>query len=144
MQYMESQTCWKQQRNREKKIVRFFFLKSIQYNRNAYIYASFWFSDTFRFSGIIETFKLERTLNGHLVNSPIMNTYSSIKCTELQEVKGMASTTSLSNLFQCLKIHVVKNFFLIFNLNLPSFSSKPFLLVFLWQTLRKNLSRSYL
>jgi len=36
-----------------------------------------------------------------------------------------ASTASLGNLLQCLTILTVKNFFLIPNLNLPSFSLKP-------------------
>ena len=39
---------------------------------------------------------------------------------------GQATTTSLSNLFQCFTTLIVKNFFLIFSLNLPSFSLKPF------------------
>ena len=40
-----------------------------------------------------------------------------------------AATTYLGNLFQCLTILIVKNFFLISNLNLPSVSLKPLSLV---------------
>jgi len=40
-----------------------------------------------------------------------------------------AATTSLGNLFKCLPILIVKNFFLISNLNLPFFSLKPLSLV---------------
>ncbi|KAK4829612.1 hypothetical protein QYF61_005739 [Mycteria americana] len=43
----------------------------------------------------------------------------------LNTSKDGASTTSLGNLFQCLTTLIGKNFFLISNLNLPSFSLKP-------------------
>jgi len=36
-----------------------------------------------------------------------------------------ACTTSLGNLFQCLTPLIIKNLFLIADLNLPSFSLKP-------------------
>ena len=48
-----------------------------------------------------------------------------------------ASTTSLGNLFQCLTTFMVKNFFLIFSLNLPFFTLKPLALV-LWTTTPPN------
>ena len=54
-----------------------------------------------------------------------------------------ASTTSLSNLFQCLTTLTVKDFFLISNLYLPSLSLKPFPLVLLPHTLLKSLSPSF-
>ena len=46
-----------------------------------------------------------------------------------------ASTTSLGNLGQGFTNHIVKNFFLISSLNLPSLSLKPFLLVLSQQAL---------
>ena len=48
--------------------------------------------------------------------------------------------TSLGNLFQCLTTLIVKNFFLLSNLNFPSFSLKPLLLVLSLHTLVKTLS----
>ncbi|KAK4826030.1 hypothetical protein QYF61_003851 [Mycteria americana] len=50
-----------------------------------------------------------------------------------------ASTTSLANLLQCFTTLIVKTFFLISSLNLPSFSSKPLPLVLLQQALLKIL-----
>ena len=55
-----------------------------------------------------------------------------------------APTTSLGNLFQCLTTLTVKDFFLISNLNIPSSSLKPFLLVLSQQYLLKSLSFSKL
>ena len=46
-----------------------------------------------------------------------------------------ASTTSLSNLFQCMTTLWVKNFLLISNVNLPCLSLKPFPLVLSLSTL---------
>ena len=51
-----------------------------------------------------------------------------------------ASTTSLCNLFQCLTTLTVKNFFLISNLNPPSFSLKPSPLVLSLHALEKFFS----
>ncbi|KAK4822238.1 hypothetical protein QYF61_011879 [Mycteria americana] len=51
-----------------------------------------------------------------------------------------ASTTSLGNLFQCLTTLIVKNFFLISSLNLPSFSLKPLPLVLSLHALVKSPS----
>ncbi|KAK4826321.1 hypothetical protein QYF61_007406 [Mycteria americana] len=50
-----------------------------------------------------------------------------------------ASTTSLGNLLQCFTILIVKNFFFISSLSLPSFSLKTSLLVLLQQSLLKIL-----
>ena len=47
----------------------------------------------------------------------------------LNTAREGAATASLSNLFQCFTTLTVKNFFLISNLNLPSFSLQPFPLV---------------
>jgi len=87
---------------------------------------------------IIESFELEGTLKGHLVQlssneqgypqldhiaqSPIQPDLPSVS-------KVGVSTESLGNLFQCLNTLIVKNFFLICNLNLTTFSLKPFALV---------------
>jgi len=48
---------------------------------------------------------------------------------DMNTAKDGASTVSLGNLFQCLTTLIVKNFFLRSNLNLPTFSLKPLLLV---------------
>ncbi|KAK4831170.1 hypothetical protein QYF61_015640 [Mycteria americana] len=55
-----------------------------------------------------------------------------------------ASTASLGNLFQCLATLIVKNFFLISNLNLPSFSLKPLPLVLSLQALVKSPPPAFL
>jgi len=55
-----------------------------------------------------------------------------------------ASTTSLGNQFQCFSTLIVKNFFLIPSLNLPSLSFKLLPLVLLQQALLKCLSPSFL
>ena len=57
--------------------------------------------------------------------------YSSIRCSEplqpnLGCLQGQAPTTSLGNRHQCLTTLIIKNFFLISNLHLLSFSLKPF------------------
>jgi len=55
-----------------------------------------------------------------------------------------ASTTSLGNRFWCLSTLIVKNFFLMPSVNLPSFSLKPLPLVLLLQALIKvSLHLSY-
>ena len=55
-----------------------------------------------------------------------------------------ASTTTPGNLFQCLTTLIVKNYFLIYSLNIPSFSLKLFPLALSLQTLLKSLSPSFL
>jgi len=62
----------------------------------------------------------------------------------LECLQGWGTHTSLHNLFQCLTTLIVKNFFLISYLNLPSFSLKPFPLMLSLQTLLKNLFPSSL
>ena len=57
----------------------------------------------------------------------------------LKASKDGKSTTSPSNLFQCLTTLTVKDLFLISNLNLPSLSLKPFPLVLSLQTLLKTV-----
>jgi len=52
--------------------------------------------------------------------------------------------TSLGNMFQCLTALIGKNFFAIYNLNLPSLSIKPFLLVLSQQALVKCPSPAFL
>ena len=54
--------------------------------------------------------------------------------------KDESSTTSLDKLFQCHTNLTVKIFFFISNLNLPSFSLKPFPLLLSQQTLLKSQS----
>jgi len=55
-----------------------------------------------------------------------------------------AATASLGNLCQCFTTLTVKNFFLISNLNLPSFILQPFPLVLSLHTLVKSPSPSFL
>jgi len=55
-----------------------------------------------------------------------------------------AATASLGSLGQCFTTTMVKNFFLISNLNLPSFSLEPFPLVPSLHTLVKSPSPSFL
>ena len=55
-----------------------------------------------------------------------------------------ASTTNLGNLCQCLITLIVKNFFLISNLNLLYFSLRPFPLILSQQILLKSLFPSFL
>ena len=79
----------------------------------------------------MESFEFEGTLKGHLVQLP---------CNEQGQLNQVAqslvhpdldclqlSTTSLGNMFQCLTTLIVKSFFLIYNVNLPSFSLKLFI-----------------
>ena len=85
-------------------------------------------------------------------NTPAVsrNTYNLIRMLRapvsltLNVSKDKASATSLDNLFQCLTTLIVKYFFCISNLKLPSFNLKPFPLVPSPQTLLKNLSPSFL
>jgi len=62
----------------------------------------------------------------------------------LNPAREGASTASLGNLGQCFSTLMVKNFFLIPNLNLPSFSLQSFLLVLSLHTLVKSPSPSFL
>ena len=50
-----------------------------------------------------------------------------------------AATSSLGSLCWCFTTFIVKNIFLIFNLNLPCFSMKPFPLILSQQILIKSL-----
>ena len=84
----------------------------------------------------MEPFELEGPLKTILSNSPPLNrdTHSSISAQspvqpDLGCLQGWGTTTSLYNLCHCLTTLYGKNFFLISNLNLPSFSLKPFPLV---------------
>jgi len=62
----------------------------------------------------------------------------------LNPAGGGADTASLGNMGQCFITLMVKNFFLISHLNLPSFSLKPFPLVLSLHTLVKSPSPSFL
>jgi len=81
-----------------------------------------------------EFFEMEGTLKGYLVQLSAMSrdTYSSIRLLRapsnltLNVSKDGVSTTYPGNLFQCINTLVVKNFLLMSNLILPSFSLKPF------------------
>ena len=86
---------------------------------------------------VIETFELEETFKGHLVQLPcseqghlrlsqVLRAPSSLA---LKVSRDGASATSLGNLCQCLTTLIVKYFFHISNLHLLSFSLKPFPLV---------------
>jgi len=62
----------------------------------------------------------------------------------LNTAREGAATASLGNLCQCLTTLMMKNFFLISHLNLPSFSLQPFPLVLSLHTLVKSPSPSFL
>jgi len=62
----------------------------------------------------------------------------------LNTAREGAATVSLGNLFQCLATLTEKNFFLISNLNLPSFSLKPLPLVLSLLALVKSPSPAFL
>ena len=79
-----------------------------------------------------------------------MDTYSYIRLLRapssltLSVSRDGEPTPSLGNLLQCLTTLIIKNLFLISNLNLPSFSWKPFPLVLSQPTLLQSLSPSFL
>ena len=95
----------------------------------------------------MEWFGLEGTLKNHLVQclcrgqghlSPI-RLLKALSSLTLNTSKDWTSTTSPDNLFQCLTTLIIKNFFLMSRLNLPSFSLKPLPLVLSLQALVKCL-----
>jgi len=59
----------------------------------------------------------------------------------LNTAREGAATASVGNLFQCFTTLMVKNFFLISNLDLPSFSLEPFPLVLSLHTLVKRVNK---
>ena len=74
---------------------------------------------------IIEPFELEGTTKGHLVQLPAVNrdTHSSISAQSPSSLtsgvcRNRTSTCCLGNLCQCLTTLVIKNIFLMSNLNL--------------------------
>ena len=88
--------------------------------------------------------RVGRDLKDHLVPAPLpLAGTSSTRpgCSELHPTLNTsregAATASLGNLCQCFTTLTVKNFFLISNLNLPSFSLKLFPLVLSLHTLWK-------
>ena len=78
--------------------------------------------------------ELREIFKGHLVQLPCNEQghpqlYEVLKAPTsltLNVSRDGSSTTSLGNLFYCFTTLMVKNFFLISSLNLPSFSLKPF------------------
>ena len=85
---------------------------------------------------------LGRDLKDHLVPTSLPWTGTSstrLGCSELNP-----TWPSLGNLCQCLTTLMVKNVFLISNLNLPSCSLEPFPLVLSLHTLVKSPSPSFL
>ncbi|KAK4807110.1 hypothetical protein QYF61_018451 [Mycteria americana] len=97
-------------------------------------------------------FGLEGNFKGHLVQPPC-NEQGHLQLDQVAQSpdkltltvsRDGASTTSLGNLFQCFTTLIVKNFFLISSLNLPSFSLKPLPLVLSQQALVKSLAPSFL
>jgi len=101
---------------------------------------------------IIAWFELEGNFKGHLVQSPCNEqghrqldqvSQSPIQ-PDLECSRDGALTTSSGNQCQCFTTLIVKNFFLMSSLNLPSLSLKPLPLVLLLQALLKSLSSSFL
>jgi len=66
------------------------------------------------------------------------NTFSPIRCS------GMWHPSPLGNLCQCLPTHIIKHLFLMFSLNLLSFTLKLFSLILSGQTLLKSLPPFFL
>ena len=100
---------------------------------------------------IIDSFELEETLKDHLSQIPwneqghlLLHQVLTAPPVWPRVSPGMWHPTSLSNLCQCITALAVKNFFLISQQNLPSFSLKPFPLVMSQQILLKSLSPSFL
>jgi len=91
------------------------------------------------FRRVIESLELEGTVKGHLAQSPcnkqghlqLDQVAQGLIQSRLESFQGCGgtSTTPLGNLFQFLIILTLKDFSLIYNLNLPSLSLKPFPLV---------------
>jgi len=97
-------------------------------------------------SRITEWFGVGGTFEEHLVPD-ILNWTRLLKAPSnlaLNTSIDRASTTSLGNLFQHLITIIVKNFFLISHLNLPSFSLNLLPLVLSLQALLKSLSPPFL
>ena len=98
-----------------------------------------------------EEFALEGTSRGRLAQPPVMSWDISNSIRLLGAPSNLAwnvsrdgaSTTSLSNLCQRFTTLIVKNFFFVPSLKLPSFSLKPSPLVFSQQVLLKSLSPYY-
>ena len=98
---------------------------------------------------IIEPLELEGTFEDHLVQL-LYNEQEHVQLDQaaqglihsftLKVSSDGASTTSLDSLFHCLTTLILKNFSFISNLNLPSFSLKPFPLVLSQQILPNSLS----
>ena len=99
---------------------------------------------------IIESFGLDETCKGHLVQAPC-NKQGHLQQDQVAQSPIQPdlewfhadSTNSLGNLFQCFTL-IIKNFFLICSLNLPSFSLKPSSLVLSLQGFAKSLSAPFL
>jgi len=80
---------------------------------------------------------MEGSFRGHLPNPPAVSrdifSYGrllrALSNLALNVSRDGASTTSLGNLSQCFSTLIVKNFFLISGLNLPSLSVKPLFFV---------------
>jgi len=97
-------------------------------------------------------FGLEGTFRGHLAQPPAVrrDIFKWIRVLRapsqlpLNVFMDGASTTSLGNPVQCFTTLMVKNFFPISSLNLPSLRLKPLLLVLLQQALLKTPSPSIL
>ena len=101
---------------------------------------------------IIESFELDGTLKGHLIQ-PSCNEQGHLQLDQVLRAQSSltasvtrngSSTTSLGSLCQCLTTLSVKNISLISSLNLSSFTWKPFPLVLSQRTLLKCLSLSFL
>ena len=104
------------------------------------------------FTEIIEWFVLEGILKTIQFQPPAMGRDTSHQNRLLKALSSLASNTcrdgastaSLGNLFQCLSTLIGKNFFLISNLNPPSFSLKPLTLVLSLHYLTKSPSPAFL
>ena len=88
---------------------------------------------------------LEGTFKDYLVQTPChgqghLSVDQVVQSIVQLDLEHFPWCTTLGNLFQCLTTHTVKNFFLMFSLNLSSFSFKLLPLVQLLQALVRSLS----
>jgi len=92
-------------------------------------------------SHILELFELEGALKDHLVPPPLheQGHPQLHQCSEPLQL-DLVGLQGWGNVCQYLPALTVKNFFLISNLNLPSFSLNPFSLSLTQQILLKSLS----
>jgi len=153
--------CRLQINHRNERFKRAFFDETIVEERREHLskmclfnrgHACMWSSYQSKQYRIIELFKFEGTFQrpsgptpckeqGHLQLHQVLRALSSLT---FSVCRNGASTGSLGNLCHCLNTLTVRNFFLVFHLDLPAFSLKHFSVVMSQQALLKSLSPTFL